>query len=456
MTSARRVAPFLAVFCAGLGACPDNLGKEPPLDKFFFPTALAVGHEGRWLYVASSDFDLSYNGGTVAVVDLECVRARVADPSLRHCPGLTDAEDLRCNDSNVCLSSGFVRASQTRKINPFVVDAAWAAYPDRSRLYVSVRGDGSVTWFDTDNQGRLECGADGAGGMCSDGYRVGVDTAQSVAAARLPPDPSALSLDPARGWVLVTHKNTDPAQGRVALIRDGAALGGSAAPVLLNVVGGVSLGLSGAALLPRNGVSDPARSTWMTVSRVEASLNLFQAYPGNGAIGDSGAVVYRSAVTPVRGLATGANSLAIALDPSPGATRAFVISRSPEALLTLRWTADDPSDVSVTDAFPLPSGPSRLEVVTEGTQTLVYAVSYTARRITVIDPDARRVVASIATGRGPHALAIDPTPGQRFLYLVDFLDSALEVFDLRIPADSSSPGTYHQRVLTLGPALPAS
>ena len=256
--------------------------------------------------------------------------------------------------------------------------------------------------------------------------------------------------------MLVTHQNTDTNQGRASLIRDRAATGGAGTPVLLNVVGGVSLGITDAALLPRASDTDPARSTWMTVSRVEASINLFQAYPGNASIGDGGPLLYRSAVVPVRGLSTGANSRAIALDPSPDAARAFVISRSPEALLTLRWSPSNPSDVSVTDAFPLPSGPSRLAVVREGGQTLVYAVSYDARRITVLDPDARRVVASIATGRGPHALAVDPTPGQRFLYVVNFLDSALEVIDLRPPADPASPGTYHQRVLTLGPALPTS
>ncbi len=456
MTRARRFVPALAVLCAALGACPDNAGIDPPLDRFFYPTALAVGHDGRWLYVVSSDFDLTYNGGTVAAVDLACVRARAADPTLRRCPGLTDAADITCDGSNVCLTSGFVRASQTRKVNPFAADAAWAAYPDRSRLYVAVRGDGSVTWFDTDDQGRLECGADGAGGLCSDGYRVGVDESQSPTAARLPPDPSALSIDPARGWVLVTHQNTDNNQGRASLIRDRAASGGTGTPVLLNVVGGVSLGLTDAALLPRAGDADPARSTWMTVSRSEPSINLFQAYPGNPAIGDGGPLLYRSAVVPVRGLSTGANSRAIALDPAPDAARAFVISRSPEALLTLRWSPSNPADVSVTDAFPLPQGPSRLTVVREAEQTLVYAVSYDARRVTVLDPDARRVVASIPTGRGPHAIVVDPTPGQRFLYVVDFLDSALEVIDLRPPADPASPGTYHRRVLTLGPALPTS
>jgi hypothetical protein len=38
--------------------------------------------------------------------------------------------------------------------------------------------------------------------------------------------------------------------------------------------------------------------------------------------------------------------------------------------------------------------------------------------------------------------------------VVDFLDGALEVIDLRPPADPAVPGTYLRRVLTLAPQLP--
>lgn len=455
-----RLFRFGALALAALAGCPANDGIPPPLDGFFFPIAQAVGHGGRWLYVVNSDFDLHYNGGTVVSVDLTCVRGHIDDRGLTRCAALPDAPLIRCvtdpgaPTAQVCASAGFIKASETRRINPFAVDAAWANYPDRQRLYVVVRGDGSVTWFNTDARGGLDCGATSPGGMCTDSYRAGNDASQSPTAARLPPDPSGLSVDPDRGWIAVSHQSTDVTLGGMSLLRDPAAGGGGGAPVLLNVVGNVSPGLSGLTLIPRASATDPARSTWIVASRSEASLSFFQAYPGNSALRDAGPFMYRSAVAPVTGLNSGNNSRAVVLDPRAPSTRAFVVSRAPESLLTVRMNAQNPADLQVTDAIPVPAGPSRVLAVDDGARTLVYVASYDARTLTVIDPDAHQVVAEVRTNRGPHAMALDPTPGQTFLYLVDFLDGALEVFDLRSTRNGAPNPAYNQRVLTLAPSLP--
>lgn len=455
-----RLFRFGVLALAALAGCPANDGIPPPLDGFFFPIAAAVGHGGRWLYVVNSDFDLRYNGGTVVSVDLTCVRARIADRSLSRCAAITDSPAIRCvtdpgaPTAQVCASAGFVNARETRRINPFAVDAAWAEYPDRQRLYVAVRGDGSVTWFNTDARGGLDCGATSPGGLCTDGFRAGNDTSQSPTAARLPPDPSGLSVDPARGWIAVSHQSTDVTLGGMSLLRDPAAAGGGGAPVLLNVVSNVSPGLSGLTLLPRASAADPSRSTWIVTSRTEASLSLFQAYPGNPALRDAGPFLYRGAIAAVTGLNNGANSRAVTLDPRSPTTRAFVVSRSPEALLTIRMNPQNPADMQIVDATPVPAGPSRVVAADDGARTLVYVASYDARTLTVIDPDAHQVVDEVRTNRGPHAMAIDTTPGQAFLYLVDFLDGALEVFDLRPTVQGAVNPAYNRRVLTLAPALP--
>lgn len=451
-------AACLALGVASVG-CPANEGLDPPADSFFYPVTLAAAPSGRWLYVTSSDFDLRYNGGTVVPVDLACLRAQVADPTHRHCDALPAAPDLRCVADRdqpggfVCEARAFVRADQVRRISPYAVDSAVARYPDRTRLYVAVRGDGSVTWFDLDDAGGLDCGAEGSLARCGDGHRVGTDSAQSPTAARLPPDPSAISLDPARGWVLVTHQSNDVGLARASLIRDGAVSGGGGAPVLLNALGNLSPGLSGASLLPR-GVGSDERSTWVVTSRAESSLSFFQAYPGNASLRDANPFLYRSAIIGVRGLAGGNNNRAIALDPDASRHRAFVVSRAPEALLTIRLDPANPTAATVSDVLPVPQGPSRLVVRSVDGHTQVFVVSFDARRITVIDPDERRVIGQVVTRRGPHQALLDPSPTQPFLYVVDFLDGALEVIDLRPPADPASPGTYLRRVLTLAPQLP--
>lgn len=449
-------AACLALGVAGVG-CPANEGVDPPGDSFFYPVTLAASPSGRWLYVTNSDFDLRYNGGTVVPVDLACIRAKVADPTHARCAAL--APPVRCvadrdePGGHVCETRGFVRADQVRSISPYAVDSAIARYPDRTRLYVAVRGDGSVTWFDIDDEGGLDCGAEGALARCGDDHRVGADSAQSPTAARLPPDPSALSLDPARGWVLVTHQSTSVGLARASLIRDGAFAGGGGAPVLLSALGGLSPGLSDAALLPRAPGSDE-RSTWVATSRAEASLSFFHAYPGNAALRDGVPFLYRSAIIGVRGLSGGNDNRAVALDPDASRHRAFVVSRAPEALLSVTLDPANPTAATVADVVPVPRGASRLVVRVVDGRTQVLVVSFDARRVTVIDPDERRVVGQVITRRGPHQAVLDPSPTHPFLYVADFLDGALEVIDLRPPADPAFPGTYLRRVLTLAPQLP--
>ncbi|MCU0692255.1 MAG: hypothetical protein MUF54_12720, partial [Polyangiaceae bacterium] len=46
-------------------------GPFPPGDRMYYPVGLAISPGGHTLYVANSDFDLQYNGGTVLALDLD-------------------------------------------------------------------------------------------------------------------------------------------------------------------------------------------------------------------------------------------------------------------------------------------------------------------------------------------------------------------------------------------------
>src|ERR1700691_6396641 len=81
--TARRLvlqAAFVLPGVAGVGvlspACYSSGagGTDPPTTTFYFPTGLAVSTGGNVLYVANSDFDLQWNGGTLQSYDLFQIR----------------------------------------------------------------------------------------------------------------------------------------------------------------------------------------------------------------------------------------------------------------------------------------------------------------------------------------------------------------------------------------------
>ena len=69
------IASLLALSVAVAGACyTSGDGTKPPNADFNFPVGLAVSPGGRVLYVANSDFDLQYNGGTIQSYNLAKIR----------------------------------------------------------------------------------------------------------------------------------------------------------------------------------------------------------------------------------------------------------------------------------------------------------------------------------------------------------------------------------------------
>jgi hypothetical protein len=447
----------LAALTSLVGGCPTNNGTDPPNDRFFFPTAAvlhrpAPDQDADFLYVISADFDLAYNGSAIATVDLARMRARMADHN--GC-----FPDPNARDAWICSETSLIRTEFARKLNPYAIEATIATYRDRTtgvayaqRLYTIVRGGNALAWFDIRSDGSLDCGTPDDRGYCAADHYAGNDPAQSPTALRLPQETSAISVDPERGWIVLTHQSSSVDVAHASLMRDPIAVGpageqGVTHPVLLSTLGGTAPGLSSLTLMPRIAGSTD-RSTWLATSRTSPALTLLQAYPGNTELGDNRAFLYLAASTPIQGLNSGANSRTIVLDPDVTAKRAFVMSRSPEALLTL--DTSNPSAPTITDVTPLPSGPGRVMAVYHPAlrQTYVYATAYDARWIYVIDPDDHRVIDQIATNRGPHAMVLDDRAGM--LFVVDFIDSSVEVIDVRPVVNDSPNPAFNHRVLTFG------
>lgn len=462
--------------------CPTNNGTDPPNNRLFFPIAAALHRPTAsappdLLYVVNANFDLQYNGSTVTAVDLGALNMRFDSARAYRVAQLACAargeqscalpvlpadcanalrgyDGVVCDDARAGVGTPLLRTAITRKVNPYAVDAAIGMYPPNGasptqRLYVLVRGGNSLLWLDVRPDGALECGArtpDDQPGSDPNAVHAYCDDSHASGGGSLAIDPSALSVDPQRGWIVVTHQSTDTTSPRATLFYDDIErpLDQNPRPRLLNAVGGLAPGLSSLVFLQGASAS---RSTWIATSRTAPVFTTLQAYAGTPTLNDNRVFLYRASEAPVTGLLSGTDSRAIVLDPRNG-QRAYVTSRRPEALVSV--DVSNPATPVVTDAIPLPGGPSRLAAVndTVNRRTVVYTISYDARWIYAVDPAQRQVIAQIPSGRGPHAVVHDDARG--LLYVLDFLDAAVEVIDVNPTRDGAANPTYNRRVLTFG------
>src|SRR5580658_3719048 len=110
------VVPCAASLCLLSPACyPGGAeGTDPPTTTFYFPVGLAVSPGGNVLYVANSDFDLQWNGGTIQSYDLFRLRHDAAEligaNFLTQSP--TNANDLVASNGQT-----FLKAAVTKRLN---------------------------------------------------------------------------------------------------------------------------------------------------------------------------------------------------------------------------------------------------------------------------------------------------------------------------------------------------
>jgi hypothetical protein len=286
------VALSAAAGCFTLG-----VGLEPPLQQFYYPTAILTSPGGGALYVINSDFDIQYTGGTVQAVDLgslrDCVghlrdelaRGASAPSACAHLrPPEAPKEDAWTNDTPVIVpgpckpidvESGYVctltddagtvrpvlgpLVRSSRIIGAFASSAVLVRNPAEdaaaARLFVTVRGDPSVTYFDVTDDARdpeadpfrLECKPYGAGdppvgGRCSSLARVGDSVYESTRLITLPVEPVGIAASD-DGRSLVTVHQTTSAAGLVTN-------GWSTPPALEHTLGGLADGPSDVASIP--------------------------------------------------------------------------------------------------------------------------------------------------------------------------------------------------------------
>ena len=507
-------------------------GLEPPTDVAYYPTALTISTGRTALYVANSDFDLQYNGGTVQALDL------AGDSGLRTLARTIaetiDAKGAETNPTEVCASIGSVPNTEAfahpgpcaplkisqflKKVATIGAFASQAVMVDRtdgqpgSRLFVTVRGDPSVTYFDvvddrdpsapvspcSDPAFCLECAGGGEGKRCGTSHLVGSNPFDNLRGLKMPTEPTGIDVFPLGSGDPMVIANQASAQASLVVNSwPGASPSG---PALQYFIGGLPDG-------PINVVHIPApkyvsakngdlsyRPGFIVSHRAAAELTVLR-YEDDAESQPARPFLTKTADVPITLSATGNDSRGMAIDstkrdacesecftPQADGTQKpdfdclegcldvpldlYVLSRAPSSLMIGRIDAKAEKTngavsgideiVTLSDVLSIPSGASGLSVghvVDESGQlaTRIFAVSFDSRYISVYDPATHDKEKSIKTGRGPYGMAFDTStdPPEAYLYVGHFTDSYIGVVDL-----DRRRTTYGEILLSVGPPKP--
>jgi hypothetical protein len=524
---------LLCAALAGLGCYSTGDGPDPPVQGLYFPTAAVASPSGKALYVANSDFDLQFNGGTVQVIDLERVRTQLAplwDPDSSGAPDVCARAGLGPNPSPIIYPGpcgpvdlaappdlGGPLVTNVAKVGAFATSLLYVCQPEasrpgqgarcegqvptRARLFATIRGDPSLTYFDVDDDREgvqrftLDCGQGANDGRCDATHRLGMNAEDNTRGLTMPGEPYEMAVSDGAEAVVVTHQTS----GAVSLFASSGDTIFDTPATIQFVLTGLPLGALGVAPLPipalaRNGAnlaptSDDVltggyRPGFVVGYRDASELDIIRYYSDRSSAPTRPYLsLARTAAVPILANASGFDSRGLAVDRAPrekceadcgtdgsclfDCTRTplpvYVASRTPPTLLvgetrTLATSQGSGTSLGASsfneglvlyDAIPLALGPSRVVLGTvrdrDGElRRRVFIVCFDQRALIVYDPERRRVEAQIRTGRGPQSIVLDPV--LPLGYVVHFADSYIGIVDL----DQRHGLTFGTIVATLG------
>ncbi|MFO0592574.1 MAG: hypothetical protein U0441_33835 [Polyangiaceae bacterium] len=553
--SGRRRSPAM-MLCAGAlaattaaGCFALGVGIDPPSDELYYPTALLTSPGRHALYVVNSDFDIQYTGGTVQAIDLDSLRTCVSHvrdllqdtvgdttngvPLVCANAGLvqndnpfifpgpcspiklkseadtttttstsseTDPQMLAsaCKDKN----GAYVTAKlikEARVIGAFASSATLTHAVDDAgavtqRMFVAVRGDPSVTYFDTTDDDtedgkappdpfKLDCRQSGDNNQCARSSRLGVSKYQTDRLIALPTEPVGIAASDDGVAIVTVHQtaatttnSTTGGQASLLVNHPGAV------PTLEFTLAGLPNFPQDVAAIPtskfvdrmtKQNASFDSRPGFLVTFRAAAEIDLLRFF--NDSVGTSRDFLQRVGAFSIATNSDGTDSRGIAIsaadrkaceakcaDDDDDCLRlcvdvpleVFIANRAPASLLIGKLTteieyagegqiASVTEQLNINDMVPLSTGASRVAVanVLDKDNKLsprVFAMAFDSRYVVIYDPAQHRVEATVRTGRGPHAMAFDvkepdedDPEGHAFLYVAHFTDSYIGVIDLR-------------------------
>lgn len=431
-----------------LFACETD-GQSPPSGQLFFPSAMTLSANGDVLYVANSNFDLRFNRGALHSYDLTRLNAL-----MDACPRLVDDPTNRITSAGECQvlpleledRLGELRQEDVRFEDVLLDQVQTGSFadgmalgPEGRRLYLPMRGDANLTFVDTDESGGLSCGGDES----ADFERCSADFArvdESLARERdvtLPNDPVGVIAGP---FADLMPPGSAPVDGAYVLF---AHRGGSASlfvdgdqddrpsPRLLATLGGLGSLLVDVTFDDASGLGWLASATTVGVARFGIAAEVIEAGAGGFAQIER-TQLYRSRTLVFEDLDTSrgfGDVRALAIDPRPDVRRAYLLNRTPNALLVTDPEAVD-DRIRVLRRVPVGLGPSKLTVETFPTEgrTLAFVSCFDSQDVWVVDVDLGALVGIVRNLGGPFEIVVD-VPRQR-AYVLDFVASTVRFVDL--------------------------
>ncbi len=480
--------------CSGTGD-----GITPPPDRLYFPVGLSLDPAGQHLFVANSDFDLQFNGGTLQSLDT----ARILSFMPAYCAPGMDCRG-RCgalgeaSAADQILVPGpcapvVIRSPQggggslltdALKIGAFATGLLFLTRPANEsagapgRIFLPLRGSASVEFVDADEDGHLRCDVDGQR-QCAASYSVKRGIDQLGRAIELPREPVGLAATLDGRALLGIHQQSDGAQLSVFDHDWSGGLTLRSLSILAPTPFGGTFLPSAIALVPPAPAQASQSPAFLITARTSPEVRLvkFLDAEASAPLPPQAREIGRVAVNAN---AFGSDSRGIVLDSSKRRTAeescaqgdvgcsstaaripdaVFMANRTPASLLVGEIQQPETGEAGLPlpafkQTIPLSFGPSRVvlgRILNEQgkLELRVFVLCFDSRLIFVYDPVRGQLETEIRTGRGPHALVVDEQ--RHVAYVAHFTDSYIGVIDL----DRSHTGDYAKIVLSVGqPSAP--
>ncbi len=405
----QKIVAGLAILSLSAGCAQEDAGTPPPTDAFHYPVSLALHPaEGvaQTLYVASSNFDLLYNRGTVLAVDLTAL-------------------DLDATNESQPLASLIDQESGYATIDSF---AGMMLLHDGSRLFVPTRSDHRLFALDV-NGPSLRCVSDADSGKPQDCAGVSLSKDDTEAT-----DPYALAMH--EGALYVTH-GTRPSTGDSYENSMLARLD----PQTLGDLSFIDIGPA-----PSEGILDTPSGLYFTGRAV---LNASEALRSlvDGQVFDAG-VTLATGIQEGRGLGLSSDGTRLYVLTRGTRNSSNVPSIGPDGLLVVDITLDESTGLARNQVLAfseLPEGASQMAVIPrEGKRDLI-AVSCTDSDFVVLHDDELGVTTSAIAIDSPYGIAWSPLEeggGGARLFVASFAGQSVEIIDV---PDLNAPQIWKKR-----------
>ena len=431
-------------YLAAVSGCSAGNAESPPVGLLHFPVAATLSIESppAHLLVANSNFDLWYSSGTLQsydlevlnqAIDTECTAAGVEPEKCAVIPSELDLISLVDDEEAELKPTDGLLLGEVR-IGSYADGLKIST--DGRRAYLPIRSNANLAFVDLSTSGGLSCGGDeGEIHSCTSEFRgVDLDFANANDIA-LPSDPVSIYVGSltefgrptADGdYIVMAHRN-----GEASLLIDNADT--PKRPELVSTLSGLASELVTVGLNPMSGIAWIPSAATADISRVGVAID--SEVNADSFLFDAGAL-------RVAGIDRGFDTRDIRFDPRPGVQRAYVASRSPEALLIFD-TTDIGGEVLLRGEIPVGTGASRLALAelpfADGpSRQFAFVSCFNSREVHVIDVDLGVPVTVVNGVSGAFEIMVDED--RQRLYVVDFRTSVIRVIDLLPMLDCYSSG----------------